>query len=125
MTIDSEAAMSNCYDIKSADLSLVALVLKTTDIQAISRALLQQMAESPGFFEQDPVIVDVSFIDIEQHPSLSTDLVHLLSVLREHALMPVAVKGAQGGAFVSCQGIELGGRQRCPHSPFCGGCCVC
>ncbi|PUE61467.1 septum site-determining protein MinC [Limnohabitans sp. 2KL-17] len=107
MTIDSEAAISNCYDIKGADLSLVALVLKTTDIQAISRALRQQMAESPGFFEQDPVIVDISFIDTEQHSSLSIDLVNLLSVLREHALMPVAVKGAQGELLSHAKALGL------------------
>ena len=54
MAIVSESPQSHCYDIKSADLSLLALVLKTTDIQAISQALAQQLAESPGFFEQDP-----------------------------------------------------------------------
>ena len=107
MTIDSEAAMSNCYDIKSADLSLVALVLKTTDIQAISRALLRQMTESPGFFEQDPVIVDVGFIDIEQHAVLSLGLINLLSVLREHGLMPVAVKGAQGELLSHAKALGL------------------
>ena len=107
MTIDSEAAMSNCYDIKSADLSLVALVLKTTDIQAISHALLRQMTESPGFFEQDPVIIDVGFIDIEHHALLSVDLVNLLSVLREHGLMPVAIKGAQGELLSHAKAMGL------------------
>jgi len=45
MAIVSEAPFSNCYDIKSADLSLLALVLKTTDLQAIAQALKQQLTK--------------------------------------------------------------------------------
>jgi len=95
MAIVSEAPLSNCYDIKSADLSLVALVLKTTDLQAIAQALKQQLDESPGFFDQDPVIIDVSFLNLEENDR-TFDLSSLLPLLREQALWPLAIKGAQG-----------------------------
>jgi septum site-determining protein MinC len=55
MAIASEDPSNPCYEIKSADLSLVALLLKTTDIAEVSGALKQQLAESPGFFNQDPL----------------------------------------------------------------------
>ena len=97
MAIVSEASLSNCYDIKSADLSLVALVLKTTDIASISKALVEQMAESPGFFDQDPVIIDVSSLTVEQDTP-SIDLVALLPLLREHGLVPLAILQDQWAA---------------------------
>ena len=94
MAIVSESPQSHCYDIKSADLSLLALVLKTTDIQAISQALEQQLAESPGFFEQDPVIIDVSWLTAD-NDVVTLNLESLLPLLRQHGLLPLAIKGAQ------------------------------
>ena len=106
MAIVSEASISNCYDIKSADLSLVALVLKTADIAAISQALVQQLKESPGFFDQDPLIIDVSFLGSEQDlPSI--DFQALLPLLREHGLVPLAIKGAQGELLAQAKGVGL------------------
>jgi septum site-determining protein MinC len=107
MTIVSEVTSSNCYEIKSADLSLVALVLKSTNIQTISKALAHQLAESPGFFDQDPVIIDVSLIDFEQNPADSLSLTDLLPVLREHGLVPMAVKGAQGELLDQAKALGL------------------
>jgi septum site-determining protein MinC len=63
MAIVSEDPSSSCYDIKSADLSLVALVLKTHDVTLVNAALKRQMDESPGFFDQDPVLIDVSHLE--------------------------------------------------------------
>ena len=106
MAIVSEPSLSNCYDIKSADLSLVALVLKTTDITSISKALVQQMAESPGFFDQDPVIIDVSSLNVEQDAP-SIDFEALLPLLREHGLVPLAIKGAQDQLLTQAKGVGL------------------
>lgn len=107
MTIVSEVTSSNCYEIKSADLSLVALLLQSTDVQAISKALAHQLAESPGFFEQDPVIIDVSLINFEEKPTDSLSLTDLLPVLREHGLVPMAVKGAQGELLAQAKALGL------------------
>ncbi|MEK7345776.1 MAG: septum site-determining protein MinC [Pseudomonadota bacterium] len=106
MAIVSEAPLSHCYDIKSADLSLLALVLKTTDIQAISQALVQQLAESPGFFDQDPVIIDVSFLNVEENDT-PIELAALLPLLREQGLLPLAIKGAQGAFLTQAKGLGL------------------
>lgn len=105
MAIVSEEPSQPCYDIKSADLSLLALVLKTTDIQAVSLALKQQMAETPGFFDQDPVVVDVSALGLE--PDQTLDLQALKVVLREHQLVPLAIKGAQEALLVKAKGLGL------------------
>ncbi len=106
MAIVSESPQSHCYDIKSADLSLLALVLKTTDIQAISQALEQQLAESPGFFEQDPVIIDVGFLHADSEEG-AFNLESLLPLLRQHGLLPLAIKGAQSALLNQAKGLGL------------------
>ena len=106
MAIVSESPLPHCYDIKSADLSLLALVLKTTDIQAISQALAQQLAESPGFFEQDPVIIDVGSLDADSD-LVTLNLEALLPLLRQHGLLPLAIKGAQSDLLNHAKGLGL------------------
>ncbi len=106
MAIVSEDPLSNCYDIKSADLSLVALVLKTTDISAISNSLVKEMTESPGFFDHDPVIIDVSSLSFEPNmPFINFEA--LLPLLREHGLLPLAIKGAQGQLLAQAKRVGL------------------
>jgi septum site-determining protein MinC len=105
MAIVSEDPLQPCYDIKSADLSLLALVLKTTDVQAVSLALARQMAETPGFFDQDSVVVDVSALGLENDQVL--DLAALMAVLREHQLVPLAIKGAKEALWNKAKGLGL------------------
>ena len=105
MAIASEDPSNPCYEIKSADLSLVALLLKTTDIAAVSRALKQQTAESPGFFDQDPVVIDVSGLGLVDDETI--DLKGLMVVLREHALVPLAIKGAPAALLQLAKGEGL------------------
>jgi septum site-determining protein MinC len=106
MASASDAPFSQCYDIKSADLPLVALLLKSTDVAAVSTALSQQLAESPGFFDHDPVVIDVTALP-EDLAIASFDLPELLKVLREHGLVPLAIKGAQSDLLSVAQGLGL------------------
>jgi septum site-determining protein MinC len=105
MAIVPEDPSQPCYDIKSADLSLLALLLKTTDISRVSSSLKQQMAESPGFFDQDPVVLDVSALSLE--PDQTLDLETLMAVLREHRLVPLAIKGAQEALLLKAKSLGL------------------
>lgn len=92
MSIASEDPHNPCFEIKSADLSLVALLLKTTDVTEVSRALKHQLAESPGFFDQDPVVIDISALTLKEDETI--DFKVLIAALQEHALVPLAIKGA-------------------------------
>jgi septum site-determining protein MinC len=102
----SEASLSHCYDIKSADLPVLALLLKTTDIQSVGQALTQQLTDSPGFFDHEPVIIDVSALATDPLAPV-LDLSLLLNLLREHALVPFAIKGAQEALLASAQALGL------------------
>ena len=90
MSISS--ANSPVYDIKSADLPLVAFQLKSMDLQAVAQALSTQLQETPDFFNQDPALIDLDGLSSEEG---RVDFPALLALLSEHGLRPVAVKSAR------------------------------
>jgi len=47
------------FELRNASLALVALVLQTTDLDLLSRALDERFGETP-LFEQDPVAIDLA-----------------------------------------------------------------
>ena len=46
------------------------MLLKTTDVAEVSRALKHQLAESPGFFDQDPVVIDISALTLKEDETI-------------------------------------------------------
>ena len=85
-------ATSSVYDIKSADLPLVAFQLKSTDMQAVANALAAQLQETPDFFNQDPALIDLDGLSADEG---DIDFSVLLKVLQTHGLKPVAIKSGQ------------------------------
>jgi septum site-determining protein MinC len=77
------------FELKSATLSLVAVVLKTTDLALLSQALDERFGDAPGLFDQDPVAIDLSLV---RHSAEPIDFVVLVHLLRGHKMLPVAVK---------------------------------
>ena len=88
----SSSSATPIYDIKSADLPLVAFQLKSLDLQAVAQALQAQLAETPGFFDHDPVLIDLDGL-AEQSGVL--DFQELMQMLVKHQLRPVAIKSSQ------------------------------
>lgn len=78
------------FDFKSASLPVVALVLKTTDLAVLATELAQRLADAPGFFDQDPVLIDLAGVRDAQEP---LDFAALVQLLRQHRTLPVAVRG--------------------------------
>jgi septum site-determining protein MinC len=105
MAIVSEDPSDPCYEIKSADLSLVALILKTKNIAEVSSALAHQLAESPGFFDHDPLVIDVSVLSLVDDETI--DLKTLMAVLQHHQLVPLAIKGASTALLDLAKGEGL------------------
>ena len=79
---------SATFDIKSANLPLVALLLKSADLQQVARDLHTRFGELPEFFDNDPLVVDLSAVR-----EASLDFAELVRMLRRYKVMPVAVKG--------------------------------
>lgn len=85
-------ATSPGFEIKSADLALVALLLKTANVEQIAQGLQAQFSDSPDFFEQDPLLIDLSGLS-EADAGQDIDFSSLVRILREYGLMPLAIKG--------------------------------
>lgn len=87
------------FDIKSSNLSLVALVLRTTDLSLLSRDFALRFGDMPDFFDQEGVIVDLSQVcaagGCAGSSRLETALEFsvLIELLRAHQLRPVAIRG--------------------------------
>ncbi|HEY9239864.1 MAG TPA: septum site-determining protein MinC, partial [Burkholderiaceae bacterium] len=77
------------FELKSAALTLVAVMLKTTDLSRLSQALDDRFADAPGLFDNDPVAIDLSHVRDADEP---IDFVVLIHLLRGHKMLPVAVK---------------------------------
>lgn len=80
---------SSAFELKSAALTLVAVVLRTTDLSRLSQALDERFADAPEVFANDPVAIDLSHVRDATEP---IDFVVLIHLLRGHKMLPVAVK---------------------------------
>ncbi|TXI66460.1 MAG: septum site-determining protein MinC [Limnohabitans sp.] len=80
---------SSAYDIKSADMPLVAFQLKSANLSEVETALAEQLRETPGFFDQDPALIDLDALSTQE---TAIDFPALLEILQKNGLRPVAVK---------------------------------
>lgn len=95
------------FEIKSAQLSPVALMLKTSDWERLTSDLENKFGssgESPNFFDNDALVIDFSQLD----PDLPVrDISAFLATLRSCHLMPVAMRGANAAWSQSAQTMGL------------------
>ena len=83
------------FEIKSAQLPLVALRLKSHQLGEVAEELLRQAHEVPDFFDHDPLVIDFSGLaDADVPAPTPVEFEQLLSTLRQIRLVPVAVRGA-------------------------------
>lgn len=100
----SSSATPAVFDLKSASLTLLALLLKTTDIKALSQEMAQRLGETPDVFSQDPVLIDLSSVVTAGE----IDFKALIKLLRSYKLLPVAVRGGSAEQMVSALAAGLG-----------------
>lgn len=99
------------FDLKSATLTLVAVVLKTADVAALREELASRFADTPDLFDQEPVVIDVSAL---RESNAAINFPALMAALRRHGMVPVAVKG--GSAAQTEAGLAAG-LGEAPDSP--------
>ncbi len=94
MTVAIQATTPATFEIKSANLPLVALLLKSTDLAALQRELTLRFGDIPDFFDNDALVIDLSPLQArpgDAAPEL--DFPPLLRLLRAYRLNPMAAKG--------------------------------
>jgi septum site-determining protein MinC len=90
---DASAARTRAvFEFKSATLPLIAVILKTADLGVLAEALDLQLADSPDFFDQEPVVIDLSQLpQADAGPGI--DFAALRALLARHQTQPIAVRG--------------------------------
>ena len=88
MTVALAGRAPATFEIKSANLPLVALLLKSADLGALAAELATRFGDIPDFFDNDPLVIDLSPLGEAQ-----LDFASLLSLLRGYKVMPVAARG--------------------------------
>ena len=82
-------AHSLSFEIKSASLPLVSFVVKSADITQVAQDLQTRLGDTPDFFDNDPVLVDLQHLEDQAGP---LDLPALLQLLRSFRMNPVALR---------------------------------
>ena len=113
MTVASLATASTTpasFEIKSANLPLVALLLKSTDLDALARDLKTRFGDIPDFFENDPLVIDLTPLNAAARRTGAEvepiDFPALLTLLRQYSVVPIAIKG--GSVAQMADGLAVG-----------------
>jgi septum site-determining protein MinC len=89
MTVATAGRAPATFEIKSATLPLVALLLKSGDLAELERELAIRFGDIPDFFDNDPLVIDLAPLRDQGPP----DFHALTTLLRAYRVLPVAVKG--------------------------------
>jgi septum site-determining protein MinC len=98
MTVALAGRAPATFEIKSANLPLVALLLKSTDLRALTAELAARFGDIPDFFDNDPLVIDLSPVQA-QDDTLEFD--PLLALLRSYRMLPVAVRGGSAAQMAA------------------------
>jgi septum site-determining protein MinC len=110
MTVALAGRAPATFEIKSANLPMVALLLKSTDLAALADELKARFADIPEFFDNDPLVIDLAPLKGEGQ----IDFGELLHLLRGYRVMPVAVKGGSDEQMKAAvvKGLAVGNELR-------------
>ena len=96
MTVALPATTPATFEIKSANLPLVALLLKSSDLAELARELALRFGDIPDFFDQDPLLIDLTPLETAARngfPVGDIDFGTLVSLLGSYQLVPMAIRG--------------------------------
>jgi len=91
------------FEIKSANLPLVALRLKSTDLAALAQDLARQYGDMPDFFDNEPLVIDLTPLPED---ASGVDFEALVTLLRRFRVAPIAFKG--GNAELAAGALAAG-----------------
>lgn len=104
MSVESTGAVRPSFDLKSAQLPVLSVVLRSTDMQALTQDLASRLADDPDFFDNDPVLIDLSQVNEAEE---QIDFPALVGALRAHRTMPVAVRGGNEAQMAAAHALGL------------------
>ena len=105
MTVAIAGRIPASFEIKSATLPLVALLLKSADLAALAGELAVRFGDIPDFFDHDPLVIDLT--PLQAQGDAAIDFAGLLQLLRPYRVLPVAVKGGSATQMEAALAVGL------------------
>ena len=91
------------FELKSANLPLVSLLLKSADLDALAGELQASFGDIPDFFDHDPLLIDLAPLAGQGAPDFGA----LVQLLRRYRVQPVAVKGGSEAQMAAARAAGL------------------
>ncbi|WP_427914180.1 septum site-determining protein MinC [Ramlibacter sp. MMS24-I3-19] len=92
------------FEIKSASLPLVALLLKTADLATLAQELHTRFADIPEFFDNDPLVLDLSPLRAQD---VVPDFAAVIALLRSYRMLPIAVRSGSEAQMAAARDAGL------------------
>lgn len=89
MVTDS-TVIAFAFELKDTRLPLVTLVLHQADVGVLAAELQQRLGDTPNFFDDDPIVIDLAPLCALDDTIVFADLVQ---ALRQHRMRPALVTG--------------------------------
>lgn len=100
----SKSTGPSVFDLKSANLPLLQLVLKANDLSAISAEFKKRYSSAQGFFDNDPIVIELGKLPKDSGP---VDFKGLKRLLRPYKLVPIAFSGENAEQLEAAQEAGL------------------
>jgi len=91
------------FELKDTSLPLVTVVLHQADVAILAEELQRKLGETPNFFDDDPVVIDLAPLRDAPQPLAFADIA---AALRRHRMRPAMVTG--GNAQQMADALEAG-----------------
>ncbi|HWI77605.1 MAG TPA: septum site-determining protein MinC [Ramlibacter sp.] len=112
MTVALAGHAPATFEIKSASLPLVALLLKSPDLRQLAEELRGRFGDIPEFFDNDPLVLDLGKVRGEE-----IDFAGLLELLKPYKVVPVAVRGGSDGQMEAALRVGLAAASEAALTP--------
>lgn len=106
MSVALAANAPATFEIKSANLPLVALLLKSANLARLNTELAQRFGDIPDFFDHDALVIDLFPLQVAE-PNAQLDFSALLPLLRQYRLCPLAVRGGNEAQMAQAMAAGL------------------
>jgi septum site-determining protein MinC len=102
--LSSDTDSSTCLELRSAALTLMAVMLKTADLDALADELDHRADAMPGLFDDEPVAVDLSLL---REAGEVPDFNALVVLLCQHGMRPIAARGGNAEQMAAARAAGL------------------
>ena len=105
MTVALAGRAPATFEIKSATLPLVSLLLKTADLRLLAAEMTARFGDPPDFFDNDPLVLDLS--PLQGRDEADIDFPALLDLLHSYRVLPVAARGGSAAQMAAALAAGL------------------